>query len=315
MKDEMLYRYLYGETTRAENEQILTWLDADPQNRIAELNRMHYVCSAVDHFSPRHATTVKIARSKSLQRIIRHVAAVAASVVVLMGAWHLGNRNTYLEVSSRITALEVPAGQHLKIQLEDGTKVWLNAGSKLEYPAVFEKKIRNVRICGEALFEVKHDAHRPFVVETFTSKIEVLGTRFNVFADKQRNRFSTTLVEGHVKVTSLRNPSETFYMEPYDVVSLVGGSLYKTHTSDFKDLCWTEGLIHIRKMPFDDLMARFEKAYGVKIVFERTDLPRIEVLSGEIRVSDGIDYALHVLQQVSDFTYERDEKNNVIIIR
>lgn len=314
MKDELLYRYLYGRTTEAENAQVLAWLDADP-NRIAELNRIHYVCSAVDYFSPRPAATVKSAKRGSLRRIARYTATAAASVVLLLGAWHLGNRNTFLKVSSRITTLEIPAGQHLKVTLEDGTDVWLNAGSKLEYPPVFEKNIRHVRICGEALFEVEHDADRPFVVETFASKIEVLGTRFNVLADKQRNQFSTTLVEGHVKITSLRNPSETFYMEPYDVVSLVGGSLYKTHTANFKDLCWTEGLIHIKKMPFDELMARFEKAYDVKILIERSSLPEIRVMSGEIRVSDGIDYAMHVLQQVADFTYVRDEKNNVIVIR
>ena len=68
-------------------------------------------------------------------------------------------------------------------------------------------------------------------------------------------------------------------------------------------------------MPFDQLMQRFEKAYSIKITIDRNTLPEIDLQSGKIRVSDGIDYALHVLQQVADFTYSHDEEENEIVIR
>lgn len=313
MKDEILHRYLYGQVTEEEKQQVLEWLDAAPEAHTAELGRLHYLCSAVDHYNlQRRSSRID---GWSLRRVSRYAVGIAASVALLFGVWHISHLNAYKDISSRVAVLSTSAGEHLKVTLEDGTTVWLNAQTVLEYPPVFEKGIRAVKLSGEAMFEVQHDAKRPFVVETFSSKIEVLGTKFNVLADKERNQFMTTLVEGRVKVTNLLNPSEILMMQPYDVVELIGGSLCKKQTADFRDLCWTEGLLRIKKMPFDELMARFEKAYDVKIVYNRSTLPQINVQSGEIRISDGVDYALHVLQQVADFTYERDEAQNVIVIR
>ena len=137
-----------------------------------------------------------------------------------------------------------------------------------------------------------------------------------MLADSGSELFSTTLVEGRVKVTSRTNPAESIILQPNDRVVLEHGRLYKEHVSDFDDLCWTEGLIHLKKMPFDELMAIFERAFDVQIEIERETLPQINVMSGEVRISDGVDYALHVVQLVSTgFTYTRDEKSNVIMIR
>ena len=314
MKDEVLYRYLYGEATEKEKMEVLEWLDADPKNHPIELSKIHYVCTALEYHRPAEQE-MKGAYGGTKWRIMRIVSGVAASVAVLVGVWFLSDLNTQKNISQRTESVEVPAGQYFSIRLEDGSKVWLNAGTKLEYPVVFEKGVRNVKLSGEAMFEVEHDAKRPFIVETFSSRIEVLGTKFNVIADADQQLFVTTLVEGSVRVTDLNDPASTFDMKPYDVVQLLGGHLYKTNTTDFKDLCWTEGLIRIKKMPFKDLMARFEKAYNVKIDVERQTMPEIRVKSGEIRISDGVDYALQVLQQVSDFTYYRNEEMNVIVIK
>ena len=204
----------------------------------------------------------------------------------------------------------------MQMALADGTLVHLNAGTTLEYPVVFSHKDRRVKLTGEALFEVAHDAKHPFIVETFATDIQVLGTKFNVLADSENGLFSTTLVEGRVKVTSRKDPAESIILQPNDRVVLEHGRLYKERVPDFDDLCWTEGLIHLKKMPFDELMAIFERAFDVRIEIERETLPQINVMSGEVRISDGVDYALHVVQLVSTgFTYTRDEKSNVIMIR
>ena len=116
-------------------------------------------------------------------------------------------------------------------------------------------------------------------------------------------------------MTNNSNPQETLFMKPYDVVVLADGQLYKRHTDNLRDLGWAEGLIHIKKMPFDELMATFERVFDVKIIIKREKLPEINVKNGEIRISDGVEYALHVLQQISDFTYERDLTSNVIVIK
>lgn len=310
MNKDLQTRYLYGDVSEKEKQQILDWLDADPEKHVAEMTDLHYAFLAEEIYG-------KPARCGRgvLKRLGRYVAAAAASVALLMGVWHLGDRHAYREMSARPISLETPAGQRITMQLPDGTHVQLNAGTKLEYPQVFAKGMRRVKLSGEAMFEVSHDARRPFVVETFASEIEVLGTRFNVLSDEQNARFSTTLVEGSVRVRSLLDRSQVLTMQPNEMVELVGGKLCKTTTQDFRDLCWTEGLIHIKRMPFDELMQRFETAYSIKITIDRETLPKIDLQSGKVRISDGIDYAMHVLQQVADFTYSHDEDANEIVIR
>lgn len=310
MNKDLLTRYLYGDVSEEEKQQILDWLDADPEKHTAEMAGLHYAFLAEEIYGkPAHFGW------GTLKRLGRYVGAVAASVAVMLGVWHLSGRHAYREMSAHPITLETPAGQRISMQLPDGTHVQLNAGTKLEYPQVFDRGIRRVKLSGEAMFDVSHDTQRPFVVETFASEIEVLGTRFNVLSDEQNARFSTTLVEGRVQVRSLLDPSQVLTMQPNDMVELIGGKLRKTTTQDFRDLCWTEGLIHIKKMAFDELMQRFEKAYSIKITIDRETLPKIDLQSGKIRISDGIDYAMHVLQQVADFTYSHDEEANEIVIR
>jgi transmembrane sensor len=79
-------------------------------------------------------------------------------------------------------------------------------------------------------------------------------------------------------------------------------------------LCWTEGLINISGLPFDELMEKFERAFDVKIDISLEKLPNIRNVSGKIRVNDGIDKALHILQYTADFSYKKNSETNVVTI-
>lgn len=312
MEHEILYRYLRGETTCEEERTLLEWLDAAPEEHRRELDALRYVCIAADFgirpAGRRHRFT------PMLRTLGRYAAGAAAVLLLLAGANYLGRRSTVDALASRTTCIEVPLGQRIRMTLADSTAVWLNAGSRLEYPVVFARDARRVRLTGEAMFEVRHDARQPFVVETFASVIEVLGTKFDVLADESRGRFSATLVQGHIKVTSALHPGEVFYLRSDEAIDLTNGYLRRRLLTDPDALCWTEGLINVKR-PFDELMAEFERAYDVKIIIDRPDLPEVGYLSGQLRISDGIDHALRSLQYASDFTYERDPEQNVIVIR
>lgn len=316
MEQELLFRYFRGEASQEEEERILSWVEASPANR-AEFRKAHLLFAGLALYAPAPASDAAIPKPRrTLLRIARYAVRTAAAVIVMVGAAYLGKVVYHHSLTAREMSVSVPAGQRMQVTLADGTHVQLNAGTTLEYPVVFSSKSRRVKLSGEALFEVTHDPSHPFIVETFATEIQVLGTKFNVLADSGNGLFSTTLVEGRVKVTSRKDPAESIILQPNDRVVLEHGRLYKERVSDFDDLCWTEGLIHLRKMPFDELMAIFERAFDVRIEIERETLPQINVMSGEVRISDGVDYALHVVQLVSTgFTYTRDEKSNVIMIR
>lgn len=316
MEQELLFRYFRGETSQQEEERILSWVEESPANG-AEFRKAHLLFAGLALYAPASASEIADPKPRrTLLRIARYAVRAAAAVIMMVGAAYVGKAYYHRSLAQREMSICVPAGQRMRVTLADGTQVQLNAGTTLEYPVVFSRKSRRVKLSGEALFEVVHDPSHPFVVETFATDIQVLGTKFNVLADSDSDLFSTTLVEGKVKVTNRKDPAESIIMQANDRVVLENGRLYKERVSDFDDLCWTEGLIHLRKMPFDELMAMFERAFDVRIEIERETLPQINVMSGEVRISDGVDYALHVVQLVSTgFTYERDEKTNLITIR
>lgn len=237
---------------------------------------------------------------------------IAAVIALMVGSMYGMREFVFHEMSGQMTVFEVPAGQRINLDLADGTHVWLNSGSRIEYPVVFGRKSRNVKVSGEAMFDVKSDAGRPFVVETFASTIEVLGTKFNVEADEAAGRFSTALIRGKVKVSTER---QEVVLYPDQTVDLVNGKLVVAPTDDPATLLWTEGILSMKNVTFEELMTKFEKLYDVRIVYRCQTMPVIEFSSGKIRVADGIDHALKVLQHVAKFTYERDEETNVIYIK
>ena len=317
MDQTLLMKYFRGETSPEEEHRILSWVEASPENR-AEFRKAHLLFDGLVLYGTK-PETIRTDGDKRRRRewlLVRHLVRAAAIVIVVLGAAYFGKAYYRRSLSESETVISVPAGQRMQMTLADGTRVQLNAGTTLEYPVVFDRKARRVKLSGEAMFEVAHNADHPFIVETFATDIQVLGTKFNVMADPDNEVFSATLIEGKVKVTNRIDPAESIIMQPNDMVVLENGRLYKERVSNYADLCWTEGLIHLKKMPFEELMAIFERAFDVQIRIERETMPQINVMNGEIRISDGVDYALHVLQLVSsEFTYTRDEKTNVIVIR
>lgn len=319
MEDELLYRYFNNEAAPEEVRRIEAWLREDPAHQ-REFDAMHMLFNASMLRQMRYDMPErKKTPVWTLRRIGRAAVRVAAALVLVAGAGYAGGRimqeGVYREMADRINVLEVPAGQRMSITLEDGTLVWLNGGSRMEYPVLFARDERHVKLSGEALFDVAHDAEHPFVVETFASEIEVLGTKFNVYADDENGRFTTTLAEGKIRARNLvGNRQEQIVLNHNEMVRLVNGHLVPSKVADLDALCWTEGYINIRNVAFEELMERFENAYDVRIVIDRPTMPAIGYASGKIRTSEGVDFALHLLQQACDFSYTKDVASNTITI-
>ena len=321
MEDVILYRYFNNEATPEEVRRIEEWLKADPGHQ-QEFDAVHMLFNAavLQEVHRKVSDNRKMVSAWTARRIGRIAVRVAALVVLIVGAGYIGGAlmrdKIYGSMTDKTNVLEVPAGHRMSVRLEDGTSVCLNGGARIEYPLLFAEDERRVKLSGEAFFEVAHNTEHPFVVETFASEIEVLGTKFNVFADDENGRFATTLAEGKVRVTNLAGDrKEQVVLNPDEMVRLTEGHLMTFKVSAQDALSWTEGYINLCNVAFDELMKRFEYAYGVKIVIARSTLPRIGYVSGKIRISEGVDFALRLLQQACDFTYSKDMDCNIITIR
>jgi len=312
MDDLLLQKYLRNETSEEELVEVLDWLDASTENQ-RYLDRLDYI------------SNLNILAGEAQPRIRRHTVSLwkrtaqwsAAAAAVLLACAGLGHymADRILERRTQdMMAITAPNGQSMSVTLSDGTTVWLNSGAKLEYPSIFSRKTRRVKISGEAMFEVEHDASRPFIVETFACDAEVLGTKFNVTADELTHDFTTALLRGKVKVTNKLASGDQIILDPNEKVCLNGKRLVLTRIENTDDYLWTEGILNLVGHPFADIIAKMEKTYGVKIQIQTAELPQIDVIRGKIPVNMGLDYALRALQKITPFQYEKDE-NNVIHIK
>lgn len=321
MTDELLFKYFSNEASAEEVAQIEQWLEEDPA-RQSEFDSAHYLFNAMilhsDELSKMTTPGAleKTSRKSKVRRLVYRYAAAAAAVVIagLSGVF-VEREINYNKMTAQTNVLEVPAGQRMSVTLSDGTQVQLNGNSRIEYPVIFSRKQRNVKLSGEAFFEVKHDERHPFIVETFASKVEVLGTRFNVYADEASEYFSTTLVDGKVKVTTNDETAEQVVLAPDEMVKFVNNHLVVTKVDAENLISWTEGYVNLADTDFESLMHRFENVYGVKIVIERETMPEIGYKSGKIRVSEGVNFALKLLQHECKFTYTENYETNTITIR
>jgi len=171
-----------------------------------------------------------------------------------------------------------------------------------------------VKLTGEAYFEVKHDKSNPFIVQTKKCNIKVLGTKFNVEAYEDSDDFCTSLMQGSIDVYDNSNPSSHTILKPDYQVSIVDGHLKTEAIHDYDMFRWREGLICFRNVTFEQLMMRFEKCYGIRILILNSRVKNY-VCSGKFRISDGIDNALRILQKDARYKFERDEDNTIIYIK
>lgn len=314
MDDQTLQKYLRNELSEKELVEVLDWLDASPENQ-RHLDRLDYLSNVATLLGPAEQPAVTLRRPMSRwQRTLRWSAGIAAGLLVGLDIGQLLTHRTLDLRSQEFMSITAPSGQSISVTLNDGSQVWLNAGSTLEYPTIFADRRREVRISGEAMFEVEHDADRPFVVETFACRAEVLGTKFNILADARSGDFSAALLEGRLKIQRLHS-DESLILSPNEEVNLVDGHLRLERIADPDDFRWVDGLMNLNGLSFGEVIEKLKRYYGVQIVVDDPGKLTDRRYHGKIRVSYGIDHALDLLQMMtSDFTYTHDKESNTIYI-
>lgn len=199
MNQELLYKYFRGTASIEEEKQILDWVEASDENREAFLKeRMLFDVSL---FSTKEDTKKKSIR---LIPMLRWTARIAAAIIVAVSGYFMTVDYIYNK-DAQLQTITVPAGQRAQITLADGTHVWLNSQSTLTYAANFGRSDRNVKLDGEAYFEVAKNKSIPFYVHTQMHNVRVIGTCFNVCAYNDSKEFETTLVEGIVDIYTSNN--------------------------------------------------------------------------------------------------------------
>lgn len=313
MEKELLYKYIDGRTSDAEEQAVVDWLQADPEHQ-QELNALWFVHNTTLVNAPRPVSRpIPVARPQWLRLpAVRRCMQAAAALLLIAGSWYASRSVVIENTAKQYLSIAAPAGQRVDVTLQDGTTVCLNAGARLDYPVRFGKT-RRVKLSGEAMFDVDHDAAHPFVVETFACDVEVLGTKFNVAADETSRDFSTALLRGKLRVTNKLTRGDEIVMNTNDFVSLSGDRLALRSIDNSDDYLWPEGIFNLAGHNFGEIIERLESLYGVQITVEKTASPQLNIIRGKIPVAMGLDYALRALQKITPFEYDQADNGTITI--
>ncbi|WP_442588807.1 FecR family protein [Pedobacter sp. AW31-3R] len=231
-----------------------------------------------------------------------------------------GPKNTDTTVPEYNT-ITTPRGGEYRVNLPDGTSVWLNAASSLKFPVQFMKNERRVSLNGEAYFEVAkavkqqvvhgrlQEVRTPFIVKTDRQEVQVLGTHFNVNAYANETTFKTTLLEGLVNVSlpgTLQDVQpKAYYLQPGQQ-AILKGNIIKVTTADTEEaMAWKNGIFLFNGQDLEGIMKQVERWYDVEVVFENNTLKR-QTFTGTLSRFKNISQLLEVLETTGSVHFEME---------
>lgn len=216
------------------------------------------------------------------------------------------------EVKSDLNTIHVPYGKRSTLILADGTKVHINSGSSLVYPADFARDKREVYLDGEAYFEVAKEKERHFVVQTASKAVEVLGTKFNVSIDKESNLFETVLVSGKIALDSNDGRIELAPDQYYGYDANLKQEELKT--VDVRNyISWIDGKLKFSRAPLSNVIRKIEKSYNIKI--EILDSKYLDYkISGNLDLKSTPEETMNVLMRILIPNY-KSQKQKLYLIK
>ena len=204
--------------------------------------------------------------------------------------------------------LSVPKGGEYRIELEDGTKVWINSASRLRYPVVFSGDTREVYLEGEGFFQVAKDAAKPFIVHCEKYAVRVLGTTFNISAYRNDEVSMTTLVEGRVNIEC----GNTVVALTPGLMAAVADSKVTTREVNVESyISWTRDQFSFSEERLEDLLKKISRWYDVEFVFDDEEIKDYK-FSGFMPRYESIDAILQIMEQAANVTFKMNNKQIVV---
>lgn len=217
--------------------------------------------------------------------------------------------NTKIAENPRME-LVTPKGGEYQITLSDGTRITLNAASRLTYPRTFGSDQRIVELVGEAYFEVAKDENKPFIVKTATEDITVLGTHFNVNAYQDETRSFVSLIEGRVQVSS---PETSKILVPGQQSVTSEGTMIVQKINVEEVLAWKNGEFMFNNESLEDVMHKLSRWYNIEVIVS----PELKHLAiwGSVSRYDSFDKVLEIIEMTNESIKFRKEGRRVYIMK
>lgn len=302
MNDDLLNKYLAGDTTFDERMEVYEWIKSSPENedKFNSLRRIKDYSIWVDS-----NTSTK---NRQRRNIFLTMVQIAALFVLFFGAYKLFNPLLTNENSSEnltadnLKSYNAPSGEYIQFTLEDGTNVWLNSKSTLTYDSLFSNNERVVKLEGEAFFDVASDINKPFKVHIGDYVVEVTGTEFNI---NSYDYFETSLISGSVTIKNEKS-GNSIDLKPMESVREINSAFIVSHVNE-NDLLWKKGILSINDETIDEIIPILERYYEMQFIIENKNFDKNKKYTGKFRIEDGVEQILQILQIQNNISYRIED--------
>jgi len=300
--------YLNGNISKNEEEDLLHWINASPENKkkFLEIKDTWDATRKIDVQSEVKLLDFYKKQASAQKRISLWQTIGAVAAVLLIGLT-LGILIPEKQNNDLLTTntFSVPLGSKSEVILPDGSKVQLNSGSTLTYPGNFFHNNRNVTLSGEAFFEVRADETNPFTIKTNEFEVIVTGTYFNICNYNDDNVVTTTLVEGVIDLR-FNNQTKATRLKPGEKLSLnkKENKAVILHADLEMETAWKSGEFIFKEIAFADLVKKLERWYNVKINYSDERFNSYKY-TGRFKNQETIWQVLDALKLTSPINYER----------
>lgn len=308
---ELLEKYRRHECTPQEVVQLEEWFD-----RLSQEGRWSGGDCSLEAIESSLKSQIdrRIVGSSRQKKIFESLRIAASVIIVLTVSFALwkwsGNLKDYLlPVKYRVTA--VPAGRRVRIVFSDGSTMLLNSGSRVRYPEEFGSKKREVFLLeGEALFEVVHEADRPFIVTSGRVQTLVLGTVFNVSSYGEFKDVKVTVNRGKVAVGRNGSFGNPLILLPNDqaVYNKEAGVLRKTRVDSRETIGWKDGIFNFNNESLENIAFIMGNVYGIRMKFGDPMMGNTHIKACFTH-QDSIDDILFSIAKVNGWNYQKNGKD------
>ena len=199
--------------------------------------------------------------------------------------------------------VNVPYGGTYTVELCDGTKVYLNSGTTLEFPSRFDGKVRSVILKGEAYFDVARNVSKPFVVEVDEMKVKVLGTSFNVKSYVDEPGVYTTLVEGSVAILRDGQPEKKIKPGEQAYYNKGVGTLSIAEVDVKEFTSWKDGLFYFKDIALEEILRIVSRWYDLEVFYMNQGAKSV-IYSGKLPMYSSVEDVLRKFEISGDVRFE-----------
>jgi len=253
----------------------------------------------------------KIKRIRQWSVLLQKAAAILILPLLVVSVWLMMNRQP--EASKMILA--TAKGEHTHIFLPDGSEVWLNVDSKLEYSTAYNATNRELKLVGEAFFKVAKDKRHPFIVTAHDLKVRAVGTEFNISAYETDPNASTFLKEGIVELKYFPEGKneQTYRMTPGEKATIIRNvkSIRIAEATSGNDTRWTNGELYFENESMDQVFRKVERWYNVKISYQLNDFTN-ETLTVNLKDNESINRLMEIIDEAIGINVKQNGNEYVI---